>query len=234
MTPDTLRLFVVSPHFDDAVFSCGELIAANPAAIVCTVFAAPPERDMSTHWDTRCGFDSAYEALRARTIEDDRALAILEAKAARLPFSDSQYNDTPAAADIADVLEKAVRASNASELLIPLGLGHSDHELVFDACCKVMPRLPGMKWFAYEEAIYRREPGVVQKRLGDLEQRGYIATPVPVLERGVGEGSVRRGRYAAMKSEAVHAYKSHLKASDESGYDDVFAPEHYWSLAIRH
>jgi hypothetical protein len=36
------RLLVVSPHLDDAVFGCGELIASRPGATVARLFAGPP------------------------------------------------------------------------------------------------------------------------------------------------------------------------------------------------
>jgi len=35
MSETSPRLFIVSPHFDDAVFSCGALLAAHPDAAVC-------------------------------------------------------------------------------------------------------------------------------------------------------------------------------------------------------
>ncbi len=43
VAPDELaRVVVVSPHLDDAVLGCGQLLAAWPGATVVTVFAGKP------------------------------------------------------------------------------------------------------------------------------------------------------------------------------------------------
>lgn len=73
------RLLVVAPHLDDGVLSCGLSLAAHPAAVVCTAFAAPPEENMTTDWDRHAGFADAFEAMQARNAEDLRALALVRA-----------------------------------------------------------------------------------------------------------------------------------------------------------
>ncbi|MGF6775365.1 PIG-L family deacetylase [Paraburkholderia sp. GAS334] len=226
MSETSPRLFVVSPHFDDAVFSCGALLATHPDAAVCTVFAAPPEREMHTEWDTLSGFAGAHEAVHARTIEDNNALAALDAIPVRMPFRDGQYLDSPSISKLAAALEEIIYGSTADTLLMPLGLFDSDHELVSDACCEVLPRLAHLSWFGYEEAIHRRQPGVVEARLEELARRGIVATPVyPVALY-----TIDPARQALAKREAVNAYTSQLKACGPHGCDDVFAPEHYWQL----
>jgi LmbE family N-acetylglucosaminyl deacetylase len=226
MSETNPRLFVVSPHFDDAVFSCGALLASHPDAAVCTVFAAPPEHDMHTEWDARAGFSSASESMHARTLEDNNALALLDAIPLRLPFRDGQYLDSPSIGKLAAALEETIYGSTANTLLMPLGLHHPDHALVFDACCEILPRLSHLAWFAYEEAIYRPIPGVVQTRLGDLAQRGIIATPAhPAAQHTIDDE-----RQALLKREAVGAYASQLHAFGPHGYADVFAAERYWRL----
>ena len=134
MSETSPRLFIVSPHFDDAVFSCGALLASHPDAAVCTVFAAPPAHEMHTEWDARSGFSGAREAVHARTIEDNDALATLDAIPVRMPFCDGQYLDSPSITKLAAALEEIIYGSTANTLLMPVGLFHSDHELVSDAC----------------------------------------------------------------------------------------------------
>lgn len=228
MSETSPRLFIVSPHFDDAVFSCGALLAAHPDAAVCTVFAAPPEHEMQTEWDAKSGFDSAHDAIRARTIEDNRALAVLDAIPIRLPFRDGQYLDSPSVSKLAAALEEIIYGSTANTLLMPLGLHHSDHELVFEACCEILPRLTHLSWFGYEDAIHRQTPGVTQARLADLAQRGIVATPASPVARY----TIDAERQAFAKREAVNAYTSQLQAFGPHGCDDVFAPERYWQLSV--
>jgi LmbE family N-acetylglucosaminyl deacetylase len=228
MSETSPRLFIVSPHFDDAVFSCGALLAAHPDAAVCTVFAAPPEYEMHTEWDEKSGFTTALEAIRERTLEDNRALDILDAIPLRLPFRDSQYADSPSISKMAAALEETIYRTTANMLLMPLGLYHDDHVRVFEACCEILPRLSHLEWFGYEEAIHRRTPGVVQARLADLAQRGIVATPT---YPSAGH-TIDLPRRTQLKREAVNAYTSQLRAFGAGNYDDIFAAERYWQLSV--
>lgn len=72
--PAAAPCFVVSPHLDDAVFSCGRFLASRPGAVVCTVFCGAPEPPMQTPWDTSAGHRDWSEAMSARIAEDERAL----------------------------------------------------------------------------------------------------------------------------------------------------------------
>ena len=107
------------------------MLAAHPDAAVCTVFAAPPEHDMHTEWDEKAGFANAHQAIHERTIEDNRALEILDAIPLRLPFRASQYADSPSISQIAAALEETIYRTTANTLLMPLGLYHDDHARVF-------------------------------------------------------------------------------------------------------
>ncbi|WP_168791295.1 PIG-L deacetylase family protein [Paraburkholderia aromaticivorans] len=228
MSETSPRLFIVSPHFDDAVFSCGALLAAHPDAAVCTVFAAPPEQPMHTEWDEKSGFADAHQAIHERTLEDNRALEVLDAIPLRMPFRDSQYLDSPSISKMAAALEETIYRTTANTLLMPLGLYHDDHVRVFEACCEILPRLSHLTWFGYEEAIHRRTPGVVQARLADLAQRGIVATPA---SPSAGH-TIDAQRRAQLKREAVNAYQSQLRAFGAGNYDDIFATERYWQLSV--
>ncbi len=73
MRVDTL---IVSPHLDDAVMSCGELIASSRSMVV-TVFAGEPPEAAHTEWDARCGLQNSSAAIRTRRAEDREAVARL-------------------------------------------------------------------------------------------------------------------------------------------------------------
>ncbi|MEC5408137.1 PIG-L family deacetylase [Paraburkholderia sp. MPAMCS5] len=228
MSETSPRLFIVSPHFDDAVFSCGALLAAHPDAAVCTVFAAPPEHAMHTAWDEKAGFGSAHESIHERTVEDERALELLDAIPLRMPFRESQYADSPSISRMAAELEETIYRTTANTLLMPLGLHHDDHVRVFEACCELLPRLSHLAWFGYEEAIHRRTPGVVQARLADLAQRGIVATPA---NPSAGH-TIDLQRRALIKRQAVGAYQSQLRVFGPGNYEDIFAAERYWQLTV--
>ncbi|ASL48945.1 hypothetical protein bAD24_p01230 (plasmid) [Burkholderia sp. AD24] len=61
------RLFVVSPHLDDAVLGCGLTLAAHSDANVSTAFTAAPEHDMTTDWDRDPGFAGVRGNARTRS-----------------------------------------------------------------------------------------------------------------------------------------------------------------------
>jgi LmbE family N-acetylglucosaminyl deacetylase len=230
-------LLVVSPHFDDGVFGCGCWLAASPGARVLTVFAALPEAGLSTSWDQRCGFALSREAVLARHLEDDEALAGLDAVGVRLPFFDSQYERPASAAQIAASLGEFLRRSPAGEVAFPLGLFHSDHRLVSDAACLLMREearedgapgkrgIPALRsWYVYADAIYRRKPGAVEQRLAELGDRGFSAQCIDPARATHAE----RSMLALRKAAAIACYASQLDALGHPA--DLYAPERYWRL----
>ncbi|HUP06437.1 MAG TPA: PIG-L family deacetylase [Caldimonas sp.] len=217
-------LAVISPHLDDGVFACGELLAAHPGSVVVTVFAAPPaDPSQATDWDARCGFATAGQALAARRSEDLRALALLGARPRWLRFCDSQYGATPACEEVATSIAAALEEEHADTVFYPLGLFHSDHRLVHEASRAALARRPAAHAYAYEDALYRALPGLLQERLAALLAEGVAATPVEPPSGGMN---------AAAKAQAVRAYASQLRAFGLDGYDDTRAPERCWRLDV--
>jgi LmbE family N-acetylglucosaminyl deacetylase len=220
------HLLVVSPHFDDAVFGCGALLAAHRGSVVCTVFSGCPPGHVSTDWDRQCGFENAAQAMEERLHEDERALEILDSHGERAGFLDAQYASYGVAATrqtIAHKLDTSVRRHSPDILLMPLGLFHSDHELVHEACCDIWLEHRALECLAYEDALYRRIDGRLQGRLAALIERRIMATPLPLHWRN-------SERHHTTKRQAVKEYASQLAAFGPHGYDDVFCTERCWKL----
>src|SRR5438105_3115344 len=92
MTHDELpRIVVVSPHFDDAVFSCWSVIDSDDAVDVVTVFTAGPAPGVITGWDRDTGVDSATR-MNQRVVENDEALAVAGRRATNLGFLEAMYD----------------------------------------------------------------------------------------------------------------------------------------------
>jgi LmbE family N-acetylglucosaminyl deacetylase len=221
------HVMVVSPHLDDAVFGCGQLLAARPGSVVVTVFAgAPPSYDAVTEWDALAGFRPGDDVMAARRAEDCRALAILDAHPIWLEFRDSQYRCSPSVPEIADALARAIEASDLRAVFIPLGLFHSDHHLAHAAALDVLRRRPDLAWFAYEEAMYRTIPHIVAERIAALRRAGIAARRAGEFPP-CGHGA---------KERAIACYASQLRAlaaPKKPGYEDALEAEHYWSLTPR-
>jgi LmbE family N-acetylglucosaminyl deacetylase len=219
------RTLIVSPHLDDGVFSCGQLIAATQEVAVATVFAGIPQQlKHLPEWDATAGFETAAQAMIERRKEDQCALDILHASPVWLDFLDSQY-DMPATTEkIAVALEKTIRVYRPETVLMPAGLFHSDHVMVHQAALIVRQAYLHCTWLMYEEALYRRIEGLLQQRLAHLLNNGLQATPVALdlLES------------AELKFQAVQCYASQLRALGSAGrlgHRDTAMPERYWQLA---
>lgn len=222
--PVPTPVLVISPHLDDAVFGCSAAIASHAACTVVTVFGgAPVTYGAITEWDAAAGFTAGDDVIAARRREDARALDVLHARPRWLPFLDAQYAAPPEAGRLAQALAEECERSGARTLFVPLGLFHSDHRLVSDACLRLLGTSSGpVSCHAYEEALYRSIDGMVQRRLVELAARDVVATPfalAPVCDAG-------------RKHRAVRCYMSQLRALRAKAIDgqDIFAPERYWTV----
>ena len=219
-------LIVVSPHLDDAVFGCGELLATCPGSVVITAMAGRPAHYAElTPWDALAGFQPGDDVVAARRAEDRAALAVLAARPVWLPFLDSQYRDSPTVEALAAALEAAILDTGLATVLLPLGLFHSDHHLTHAAAIAAARRRPDRSWFAYEDALYRQIPDLAATRLQALQRDGVSAVPIAVAHVDRREA----------KRRAMHQYASQLRAlatPGKPGSEDALAPERYWRLIL--
>ncbi|RZL04277.1 MAG: PIG-L family deacetylase [Rubrivivax sp.] len=216
-------MVVISPHLDDAVFACGQILGQAAGSTVVTVFTGmPPDTDRLTDWDRQCGFSHAGQAVLARREEDLNALAHLQARPLWLDFIDSQYGSTPTVEQVASKLVSVLRDWPADTVLFPMGLFHSDHVLVHEATLQALRECRHHRPLLYEDALYRRMKSLLQQRLAEMASAGIMATPQDTIASAPTQA----------KRDAVAAYRSQLRAFGDGGYDDVFAPERIWDLVL--
>lgn len=223
--PDPTRWLVVSPHLDDAVFSCGQLLAQAPGSIVVTVFAGiPPHGTPAPSWDQRAGFRHADEAVRARRDEDRRALALLDARPVWLDFLDDQYGVPTTSTAIATRVAAAIDAHPGFGVLAPAGLFHRDHLQVQAAMLSLLRADdPSHVWRFYEDVPYRRIDGLMARRVIEWRERGWTAQPVAAPAAG-DTNSV------AAKAAAVDAYASQVTLLEPHMRAALREPETIWRL----
>ncbi len=223
---DAGPLAVISPHLDDAVFACGELLAAHPGSVVITVFAARPPNGLPlTPWDAASGFHAGDDVIGQRRAEDRAALSRLDATPLWLEFVDAQYGPSPGEERIASALLDALTGAGLDTVFVPLGLFHSDHALTHAAALRALRRRPALHWFAYEDAMYRRIDWFLPERLRQLARDGFAAEPA-----GRSDGAALR-----QKRRAIACYRSQLRAlrtPGRPGYADALRPERYWRLSL--
>lgn len=218
------RTVIISPHLDDAVFGCGDVMADNPGARVVTIFSGrPPRYDVPTDWDTAAGFAAGDDVIGRRRREDRGALRVLRASPTWLEFLDRQYGPAPEIDRIVDTLRAVVERLRPANVIVPLGLWHDDHRLAHAVCRRLIPFWPSIGWLAYADAIYRRfrDSGLAH-RLAELRADGI--RPVAV---GVARPASPR------KRASVACYGSQLRALGSPGRPgsaDALEPEWLWRL----
>lgn len=229
------RLVVVSPHFDDAVLSAGQLLAKHPGSTVITVMGGQRRfgsYDEVTWWDELGGFKPGDDVVVVRRAEDKAALETLGADQRWLDFADHQYDEggpgksRPTAYEIADALEPELDRASPTAVVVPMGLANPDHVLTHDACRVVIDRRPqAWPWFAYAEAGYLHIPGILAWRIGKLLRSGLWPTPAPlVADEGL-----------ASKRASLSHYATQLPAlAEDWGFDvnsNARIAESFWRLA---
>src|SRR5690349_6471932 len=119
---------ILSPHLDDAVWSCYSVLLGDEDVVVATVFAGIPEGEPGW-WDVKCGITDSAAHVRARRAEDAAVLSAIGRQAVHLDLLDGQYRGRPVPpGDIASELARALPA--VRHVYAPGGIGHPDHALV--------------------------------------------------------------------------------------------------------
>ena len=235
------RVVVVSPHPDDAVLSCGQMLSRHPGATVVTVFCGFPATypDPPNAWALLSGFGPGDDIVAARREEDRRALAVLAATPVHLdgfPEADLQPAEPVAtAAQGADALDAVLRDLDPTLVLVPLGLANPEHVIVHEAALLVRDRRMGRDgtagpsdgpgWIAYQDLGYHQIPGILAWRVSKLFRAALWPTPVAMP---VDPGHDK-------KREAMAEYVSQVRAL-EADWSlarrlDAPTPEQYWRLA---
>jgi LmbE family N-acetylglucosaminyl deacetylase len=216
---------ILSPHLDDAVFSCWHVLSSSRDAVVVNVFSALPAAGIEVPtWDRMTGADDAAARVRARLEEDVAALALAGRRAEHLGFLDGQYRDGPPDG-LADALRERLPAG--AEVLAPASIGgHRDHVFVRDAALELAGE--GRQVTFYADLPYSTEFGWPAWMTGeepdpfrdvDAYWRRFVPdgyAPQPV------ELSAEQQR---TKVEAMRAYPSQFAMLEAQGQRRLTHPE---------
>ncbi|HVU74974.1 MAG TPA: PIG-L family deacetylase [Mycobacteriales bacterium] len=227
------RTVVISPHFDDAVLSCGRLLAEVAPATVVTITGGDRRDgyDEVTWWDALGGFQPGDDVVATRRKEDVAALGVLGCTSTYLEFTDHQYDKPhPAAArppisEVAAALEARLDELRPTAVFVPIGLANPDHVMTGDACLELVARrLDAWSWFAYAEAGYSHIPGLLTHRLARAMKAGVWPTPAPLAIDG----------HLDEKIAALRCYTTQIGPLTQDWALDIDrsprVPESYWRL----
>ena len=181
-------VLMLSPHLDDAVFSCGHFLMAHPSTIVVTVLAGAPEVTHEGYNSKTTGKTYAPDAIKVRRDEDLHAMNSLGATPIWLDLLDSDYAAYRPATNYVEVMRheiaRVLDETRPGSVFAPLGLIHSDHLAVSEACRTLMSEY-ALTWYLYMDLPYGLASRItVSKRLRAFRQRadlvafdGYDAEP---------------------------------------------------------
>lgn len=224
----------LSPHFDDAVLSCGatiyQLVQAGKPVIVLTVMAANPlleqvpdspiVRELHERWA------SGQHPVEARIREDEIAITSLGAECRRMNiWTDCIYrlsrNRTALYTCWEEVFGEIHPEDTASQFLpslvlppteplsciyAPLGVGHHvDHQIVRNWGFELHQQLPWVALKFYEEYPYIEQAGALEAALSYYE--GFDSPPQFSPECV----SIQETAFEA-KLQAIRAYQSQLSS----------------------
>lgn len=184
------RQIYLSPHFDDAVFSCGGSLGlqrmAGHQALVVTIFGGAGNAPLTpyaaqTHRELGFG-NTAEEAVARRREEDAAACTHLGADTLWLDFPDALYRgygsrealfgtvdrtDVALEGQIAEVLLRIHKQAPLAVIYAPLGIGHHvDHQLVCSAADRLTQQHVNIKF--YEDFPYVTAQGALADRQREL------------------------------------------------------------------
>lgn len=206
-----MKVRVVSPHLDDAVWSCSGILERHDCTVVTICAGVPPPGLPASDFDKAAGFGSAHDAMLERRQEDAAAAKILGCDVVHLDLLDVSYADGEALA--VAVQGQMLVASKANEIVVgPLGLRHPDHQLIATAFRRAAFDLRLPAW-VYEELPYA------------YAWPEYLGGALAMARCGEGTTTRRPGH---RKELAVAAYKSQLNAGTHR--DAIMAPERYHRL----
>jgi LmbE family N-acetylglucosaminyl deacetylase len=214
------RRTVLSPHLDDAVFSCWHVLTAPGEVQVLTLFAGLPDDGTQVpRWDRITGGLEPAERVRMRLAEDREALALAGREGTYLDFVERQYGaEQPSVDELARAIDERIPPSTA--LVAPAGIGgHSAHVLTRAAALRLGGE--GQPVSFYAELPYATEFGWPSWVTGDEPDpfrdvdAAWAADVEPLLEAGYRAHAVTlTDEQRRRKIEAMRRYRSQLSALD--------------------
>ena len=194
----------ISPHFDDAVFSCGgqlyDRTQRGERVVVVTICAAPPPAgDLSPFAASlHARWSQAGQFSFDRAAEDRAALAVLGATPLHLNFHDCIYRRAPGSnwlydseaaifgelsplesavvEAVAGELAKVGPLASRAEIYLPFGVGHHvDHQLARAAAERWLSQT-GRRFHHYADYPYAESvAGGIEVSITDSAQEAKIA-----------------------------------------------------------
>jgi len=218
----------VSSHLDDVALSCSHYLADHQGTKVVTVMAGAPKIHPHGEWNSRTtGRSYAPDAIQVRKDEDTAAMRMLGADPIWLELWDRSYLNGKSHGEysIARELRPILMRDKAKSIVAPIGIRHSDHVAVSNACLRVARELQ-IELYYYSDMPYALEyPEEVKRRLDELSNSGLdIRQLDPIIP------------ISDVKKRVFSLYKSQCKAirrNYATFKESMSAAEQYWQVFVK-
>jgi len=162
---------ILSPHYDDATFSLGGMIADKPNdCFVVTVFAGVPDENVDSWWDKKCGFKNSCEAMNTRKSENKKSLGylglsdhqIIDLQELERQYRPENIDRAVLYARITDAIDnsqiKKVFSLKSFEIFAPLNRINEDHGIIQDIAFELGRKYGKSVIYLYEDMPYQVMP----------------------------------------------------------------------------
>ncbi len=169
-------IVVVSPHLDDAVLSCGGLLAmaaerGEPTCVI-TVFSSGAEGERRRAEDQEALAILGAEAVHVGLLDAPERLGLARTHGALVEQAVVAPDDVAA---VVAALSPALERMYGARIVVPLGVGgHVDHLVVHEAFASTARHAE-----LYEDRPYALVPGAVRARLLELGLESPEPAPTP-------------------------------------------------------
>ena len=204
---------ILSPHLDDAVFDCWELLT-NPDTVTLNIFSKIPPEGTSAWWDRICGQPDSKKMMETRYIENQKAVALSgnSNKQLFLNILDKQYRTKKIHLSVDRLTDSIEKISSKENIFfVPLAASklfrHADHVLTRLIGLELLKR--GYRVAFFPDYPYMRTTHSLSSRhLKQISRTGEKILGIK-LEVRVKKLSPRNIR---LKRQALKTYKSQYRA----------------------
>lgn len=242
-------ILVLSPHLDDAAFSCGGLLASLPQdrvlVVTCFTRSVPNPRGFALACQQDKGLADEVDYMALRRAEDAEAMGLLDVNYRWWELAEAPHRGYHSAADLfagmhdddrgttEELIERTAQLIDQAKvdtLLYPRGAGrHVDHLHVVAAVETLIDRLPTIRFVQYFDQPYTNKhpddyPETQQAELVDEHALLYGALTYCRMQPDV--------EHLDRKWAACNAYRTQLpfQFGDTVAMRQLLGPEEYFCV----
>lgn len=192
------------------------------------MMAGAPKIYPDDEWNSRTtGRSYAPDAIQVRKDEDTAAMRMLGADPRWLDLWDRSYMNGKSHDEYSIVreLRPVLITDRAKAIVAPIGIRHSDHVAVSNACLRVSGELQTELYY-YADMPYAVEyPEAFERRIDELSNRGL---EIEWLDQIVPRSDIKKRVFSLYKSQ----YKA-MRRGYATFKESMTAAEQYWHVVVK-